>query len=97
MTFRHQNIIIKLQSRETETSIQRNSKGKREGGKHIAYVKKTDNPRMGRPKTNRVAKFTLRLTEGENNLLEEIANRTGRTKTEIVARGIALVYKEINK
>lgn len=99
MTFANTNIIIRLQSREAETSIQRNSKGKREGGKYISYNKKGNNPKkMGRPTTDpRVINLKIRLSNTENIILEEIVKRTGRTKTDIITRGIALVYKELNK
>ena len=62
------------------------------------YKKKGLNPNMGRPTTNpKTIRLEIRLSEPENALLEECVNKTGRTKSEIIIKGIALVNKEINK
>lgn len=60
-----------------------------------AYVKKTNNPNMGRPKTNRNVRLELRLTEAENALLTKCSEITNRTRTEVIAKGISMVYKEL--
>lgn len=63
-----------------------------------AYVKKTDNPNMGRPKTvNRTVRLELRLSESENALLNKCTELSGRTKTDVLVKGVALVYKELQK
>lgn len=61
-----------------------------------AYVKKTDNPNMGRPTTNpRTVCLHLRLSEAENNMIEECSRKTGRTKTDVIVKGVSLIYKEL--
>ena len=52
---------------------------------------------MGRPKTNRNVRLELRLTEAENKMLEECSQLTGKRRTDVIVKGIALVYKELNK
>lgn len=62
-----------------------------------AYVKKTNNPNYGRPKTGRTVGLNLKITEAENDLLNKCVLETGRSKTDIVVKGIALVYKELQR
>lgn len=63
-----------------------------------AYVKKTNNPNMGRPSVNpRNNDLRVRLSDAEEEMLQKILRQTGRSKTEIVVKGIALVYKELQK
>lgn len=62
---------------------------------NTAYVKKTNNPNMGRPKTNRNVRLELRLTEAENALLTKCSEITNRTRTEVIVKGISMVYKEL--
>lgn len=64
----------------------------------MAYVKKTDNPRMGRPTKNpRTADLTIRLTPIEYEVLTELSEKTGKTKTAIIVEGIKLVRKRLAK
>lgn len=50
--------------------------------------------RTGRPKTdNPRTKQALRLSEEEKKMLEECASKTGMTKTEVIVKGIQLVYQ----
>lgn len=68
-------------------------KGKRNGGIITAYIKKTNNPNMGRPKTvNRTNRLELRLSDSENEQLNKCALILGLTKTDVLVRGIELVY-----
>lgn len=60
-----------------------------------AYVKKTNNPNMGRPKTNRNVRLELRLTESENELLTKCSEKTGQTRTAVIVKGISMVYKAL--
>lgn len=72
--------------------------GKRNGGNITAYVKKTDNPNMGRPTSNpRTVGLNLRISQSENELLEKCCKLTGRSKTDVVLKGVSLVYKELHK
>ena len=65
---------------------------------YTAYVKRTDNPRMGRPtKAPRDINLQIRLSKSENDILERCVRATGKTKTDILVKGLALVYKELNK
>ena len=50
---------------------------------------------MGRPKTNRNVRLELRLTEAENALLTKCSEITNRTRTEVIVKGISMVYKEL--
>lgn len=61
------------------------------------YIRKTNNPNMGRPRTNRNVRIELRLTEGENKLLEECSQRTGKTRTAVIVKGIAMVHKALEE
>lgn len=62
----------------------------------MAYVKRTDNPNFGRPKTvNRTVRLELRLSEQENALLNECTKLASCTKTDILIKGINLVHKEL--
>lgn len=60
-----------------------------------AYIKKTDNPKMGRPSVNpRTNDLRVRLSDSEEEMLQKIIEKTGYTKTEIVVKGISLIYKD---
>lgn len=53
---------------------------------------------MGRPtKIPRTNDLRARLSDAEEEMLQNIIKRTGRTKTEIVVKGITMVHKELNK
>ena len=53
---------------------------------------------MGRPTENpKDIVIRARITEKENQMLNECVNKLGMTKTDIIVKGIELVYKEINK
>ena len=63
-----------------------------------AYVKKGTNPRMGRPTTNpRNIDLKIRLSEAENEMLNKCVTATGRTRTDIIVKGVSMVYKELQK
>ena len=53
----------------------------------------------GRPKTDnpKNVRLEIRLTQGENELLEECAERLKTTKTEVIKKGIGLVKTELDK
>ena len=64
----------------------------------IAYVKKTDNPKMGRPAPNpRSIGLNLRITQDERDLLDKCCALTGKKKTEVVIEGIEMFYKAQQK
>lgn len=64
----------------------------------MSYVKKTNNPRMGRPTTNpRNIDLKIRLSEAESEMLNKCAAATGRTRTDIIVEGVTTVYKELQK
>lgn len=50
---------------------------------------------MGRPKSGRTVAVNLKITEAVNDLLNKCVSETGCTKTDIVTKGIELVYKEL--
>lgn len=53
---------------------------------------------MGRPTTNpKTKRLEIRLSESENNLLEECVRRTGRDRTAVIIKGITMVYKELQR
>lgn len=53
---------------------------------------------MGRPTTNpRTVGLNLRISQSENELLEKCCKLTGRSKTDVVLKGVSLVYKELQK
>lgn len=59
------------------------------------YIRKTDNPRMGRPTTApRNIYVGIRLSHEENEVLNKCCEKTGKTKTEVIVRGVKLVLKE---
>lgn len=53
----------------------------------------------GRPKTDnpKNIRLEIRLTQEQNQLLEECAERLNTTKTEVINKGVALVKKELDK
>ena len=53
---------------------------------------------MGRPSVNpRTNDLRVRLSDAEEEMLQKVIKQTGRSKTEIVVKGISMVYKELNK
>ncbi len=54
---------------------------------------------VGRPKADnpKNVRLEIRLTQGENELLEECAKRLKTTKTEVINKGIGLVKKELDR
>ena len=52
-------------------------------------TKLTDNPRNVR--------LEIRLTQAENKMLEECAERMNITKTKVITKGIELISKESDK
>lgn len=64
----------------------------------MSYVKKPNNPNMGRPTVNpRTHDLRVRLSDSEEETLQKIIRQTGYTKTEIVTKGIALLYEKLNE
>lgn len=54
--------------------------------------------KLGRPTTNpRINQLRIRLSDEELQILEKCCAETGMNKTEIVLKGIELVYSEITK
>lgn len=73
-------------------------KGKREEEKFTAYQKKSKNPNMGRPTVNpKNNRLEIRLSDSESNMLDECVRRTGRNKTDVIVKGISMVYKAAQK
>lgn len=55
-------------------------------------------PRTGRPTTNPKENYTgIRLSDSELRKLKFCMEHTGMTKTDVIRKGIELVYQEINK
>lgn len=53
---------------------------------------------MGRPTKNpRNIDLKIRLSAAENEMLNKCAEATGKTRTDIIVKGVAMVYKELNK
>lgn len=62
----------------------------------MAYIKKTDNPNMGRPTKNpRSLCLHLRLSQKENDMIAACAEKAGTTKTEVIMRAVALYHREL--
>lgn len=53
----------------------------------------------GRPKIEnpKNVRLEVRLTQKENELLEECASKMNATKTDVINKGIQLVKKELDK
>lgn len=53
----------------------------------------------GRPKSDnpKNVRLEIRLTQNENELLEECSEKLNTTKTEVIKMGIRFVKEEINK
>lgn len=63
-----------------------------------AYIKKTNNPNMGRPTVApRNCEVKVRLSQAEKDLLEDCVRKSGRTKTDVIVKGISMVYKATQK
>lgn len=56
-------------------------------------------PKMGQKLTDnpRNVRLEMRLTQSENEKLNDCAERLNVTKTDVVVKGIDLVSKELNK
>lgn len=53
-------------------------------------------PRLGRPTTDpKVLNTRVRLSEEDTEMLEYCAEKTGKTKSEIIRQGIRLVYNSV--
>lgn len=53
-------------------------------------------PRLGRPTTDpKVLNTRVRLSEEDIAMLEYCAEKTGKTKSEIIRKGIRLVYESV--
>lgn len=63
----------------------------------MAYVKKTNNPNYGRPKTHRSERFELRLSKTEAQLLEECSAITGLRRTDVVVKALAMLHKTLRE
>lgn len=49
--------------------------------------------KMGRPTTNpKTKRLEIRLSESESNLLDECVRRTGKDRTAVIVKGIAMVH-----
>ena len=49
--------------------------------------------KLGRPTTNpKTTRLEIRLSESESNLLDECVRRTGKDRTAVIVKGIAMVY-----
>ncbi len=64
----------------------------------MPYIKKTDNPKMGRPTKNpRNLCLHLRLSQKENDMIAECAEKTGMTKTGVIMQAVALYHQKLFK
>lgn len=55
-------------------------------------------PRTGRPTNNPKGNYTgIRLSDNEIKKLKFCMKETGMTKTDVIRKGIDLVYKELTK
>lgn len=65
----------------------------------LAYIKKTNNPKMGRPIADepRVHHVSVRLSDKELNILDELISRTGKKRSEVVIDGIMLLSKSLSE
>lgn len=71
---------------------QNNVKGKRKGGIHTAYIKKTNNPRMGRPSQNLTHIIRIRIDDDLNAKLAEYANNRNITKSTAIREILTLFF-----
>lgn len=61
-------------------------------------MRRIEKKKMGRPTTNpRTGQINVRLSERELALLNECAERMGTTRTDVIARGIEKVYRELEE
>ena len=73
-------------------------KGKKNGERSYNHglPKKTNNPNMGRPTVSpKTRRLEIRLTESENAMLLECAEKTGKDRTAIIIEGITSIYKSL--
>ncbi|WP_298589702.1 hypothetical protein [uncultured Selenomonas sp.] len=61
-------------------------------------MRRIEKKKMGRPTTNpRTGQINVRLSERELALLNECAERMGTTRTDVIARGIETVHRELEE
>lgn len=61
-------------------------------------MRRIEKKKMGRPTTNpRTGQINVRLSERELALLNECAERRGTTRTDVIARGIEMVHRELEE
>lgn len=61
-------------------------------------MRRIEKKKMGRPTTNpRTGQINVRLSERELALLNECAERMGTTRTDVIARGIEKVHRELEE
>lgn len=57
-------------------------------------------PRTGRPKkgeTRRGVQITIKLNDDEMQMLNECAERKGKTRTDVVVEGVRMVKQELDE
>ena len=61
-------------------------------------MQRIEKKKMGRPTTNpRTGQINVRLSDKELALLNECAERMGMTRTDVIARGIEKVHRELEE
>ena len=61
-------------------------------------MRRIEKKKMGRPTTNpRTGQINVRLSKRELALLNECAERMGTTRTDVIARGIEKVHRELEE
>ena len=61
-------------------------------------MRRIEKKKMGRPTTNpRTGQINVRLSERELALLNECAERMGTTRTDVIARGVEMVHRELEE
>ena len=61
-------------------------------------MRRIEKKKMGRPTTNpRTGQINVRLSDKELALLNECAERMGTTRTDVIARGIEKVHRELEE
>ena len=61
-------------------------------------MRRIEKKKMGRPTTNpRTGQINVRLSDKELALLNECAERMGTTRTDVIARGIETVHRELEE
>lgn len=74
----------------TSIITQRKSDGKRNGGKFTAYIKKTKNPKMGRPKAENPldVDVKVRLDKETTDRLDAHCAATGKARATVIRAAI---------